>query len=197
MQLVLCRVYHLGERPGPCRGPSSANNRRQMAEWKVDISRGRHSFPFVYGIREEGMTAEWLVWHSKATVAQKTEALFEQRSIINQCVGEEGEITRAVRVVLTNKANRSRQWMHTDKRLWLWHWPVPNIQIRVHLVGRLVLFMSAAPSHIISALSSAALSSLTHQLCPRSVNKTHDKPPKRTLYTYICAFSDNVTTIKS
>lgn len=123
--------------------------------------------------------------------------LFEQRSIINQCVGEEGEITRAVRVVLTNKANRSRQWMHTDKRLWLWHWPVPNIQIRVHLVGRLVLFMSAAPSHIISALSSAALSSLTRQLCPRSVNKTHDKPPKRTLYTYICAFSDNVTTIKS
>lgn len=41
----------------------------------------------------------------------------------------EGEITKAIQDVLTNKPPESCQWMQTDSRLWLWHWPLLKFRL--------------------------------------------------------------------
>lgn len=120
-----------------------------MGEWKVDISRGRHSFSFVYRIRllwED--EAEWFVWHSKATVAQREPVW---TGINYQSVYRRGgKITKAIQVVLTNnlrdpfnECTRTNAFGFDTGHCW-------NSDYRVHLISRLVLFMSAQSSHIIS-----------------------------------------------
>lgn len=100
---------------------SSANNLRQMVEWP-------HSFPFIHWIRPHRQDeSEWLAWHSKATVAHGKPVW---TGINYQSVYRRGgEITKAIRIVLTNKPPRSCQWMQTDRRLWLWHWPLLNFRL--------------------------------------------------------------------
>lgn len=130
---------------------SSVNNVRQMAEWKVDISGGRHSFPFVYGIRLlRGDEAGWLAWHSEATVAQP-EAVWTGINNQSACGGEDGRLPRMLESCwqITQEIPAMNAHGQTPLALTL---AGAGIQIRVHLISRLTLFMSAASSCIISVI---------------------------------------------
>lgn len=126
-----------------------------MAEWRVDITRGRHSFPFVYRIRPLwGDEAEWLVWYSKATVAQRKPVW---TGINYQSVYRRGgRLPKLFELC----------WQITSEILSMnANWDAPlaltlataEIQISVHAMVRWLLFTSAQPSPVISAIISAAL----------------------------------------
>ncbi len=115
-----------------------------MAEWKVDISRGRRSFPFAYGIRLQRQDeAEWLVWHSKVTVAQREPVWtgINYQSVHRRA----GEQARSPKLhescwQITSEILSMNARGRTPLALTL---ATAEIQNRVHLMSRLELFMSA------------------------------------------------------